>query len=366
MQKILLAHDGNTHLDYVYNWLHYNSIEFQNLDLWDDQSQRFNLNRDIENTLIVTGNTFLDGLANEDPLQGSVDMIRDFCSRGNQLWLIGSDLATMSMRATTEKLLCALDPVLPRGGMMLLMDGEPLSGSYQSLLKNIRIWTLETTQWDRMCPRHQSPSLIKTDATHDYLLTMVRKPKIRPHREVLWNELNNRSGLLDRGRVIVRENRTPDEQWEGRINPEHGWQDGHPSMDLYLDCFLEVVPEVCSSEMQIYSEKIHKPLMTRTPFLVVATQGFLYWIKKRGFKTFDNLIDESYDQLPDVNDRVARMTDVLEHIINNGSKEFYWACQDVLDHNLSRLFELTGSWQYRFDQVMWRMLEDFDLYIRRA
>ena len=66
-----------------------------------------------------------------------------------------------------------------------------------------------------------------------------------------------------------------------------------------------------------------------------------------------------------MDDRIRLMVDVLQHIIRQGSKDFYWACQDILDHNLSRAFEMSGSWEYRFDTIMWQLLDQFQDYQRR-
>ena len=43
------------------------------------------------------------------------------------------------------------------------------------------------------------------------------------------------------------------------------------------------------------TEKIFKPMMLEKPFVVNGTKGYLKELKRLGFKTFSDVIDESYD-----------------------------------------------------------------------
>ena len=52
----------------------------------------------------------------------------------------------------------------------------------------------------------------------------------------------------------------------------------------------------------VLSEKIFKGFLYKTPFLIFAQYGVLKLLKELGFKTFDWLVDESYDYEP--NDRL--------------------------------------------------------------
>jgi hypothetical protein len=61
----------------------------------------------------------------------------------------------------------------------------------------------------------------------------------------------------------------------------------------------------------VLSEKLFKGFLYKTPFIAFAQHGTLRMLKKLGFKTFDWLIDESYDD--EIKDRV-RLKMVLNQI----------------------------------------------------
>lgn len=58
-----------------------------------------------------------------------------------------------------------------------------------------------------------------------------------------------------------------------------------------------------------FSEKVFKPIAFKHPFILIAPHRSLSALKSLGYKTFDGLIDESYDSEPD---DVKRMKMVLE------------------------------------------------------
>jgi hypothetical protein len=242
-----------------------------------------------------------------------------------------------------------------------LLDAEPTVQYWSNQLKNIKLISMSQNFFMAPKPRIQARACVKLNPTHDYLLTTFKKPD-RPHREILWNELNSRPGLIDRGIVSYRERNLIDDQWKGLTSCEHNWNDGHASMDLYLDCFLEIVPETCYQDFYYFTEKTYKPIVTKTPFLMVSTAGYLQYLRGLGFKTFSSLIDEKYDQHSHIHNRVKHMVDVLEDIVQNGADDFYRASQDILEHNFSRLCEISGRWNYEFDSIMWNILEDFEQY----
>ena len=48
------------------------------------------------------------------------------------------------------------------------------------------------------------------------------------------------------------------------------------------------------------TEKTFKAILSKKPFMMLAPSGSLELLKKEGFKTFDSLIDESYDNTDDL------------------------------------------------------------------
>jgi hypothetical protein len=310
--------------------------------------------------LIIDKQMFFEFLKVPD----SVNELIEFCNNSNQLWVFGQyDHAISYLSQQSRHHLELLNRSIKKSSLVLFLEAQMSDQLYLNSLTNIKIKTY--LNWHFMGrPRMQSASLVKTNPGHDYLLTMIKKSG-RPHRDVLWNELCSRPGLVDRGLVSYRKTKNTSEDsmksWIGSTSTrQQQWQSGHVSMDLYLDCYLELVPETCYKDFYFFTEKTQKPIMTQTPFLIVSNAGYLTYLQNLGFKTFDSLISEKYDQCYRVEDRVKLMIDVLQDIVNTGAQEFYHASQDILQHNFSKMCEIAGKWDHEFDSVIWQALEEFD------
>lgn len=113
--------------------------------------------------------------------------------------------------------------------------------------------------------------------------------------------------------------------------------------DFYNDFFLEVVLETVFDYPHVFvSEKTLKPLLCKTPFVMFSAKGTLSYLKKHGFKTFDNFWDESYDDESDSQLRFLKCCDITKNIITKPLDELdnmYRAMTPILEHNRARLFE---------------------------
>ena len=86
----------------------------------------------------------------------------------------------------------------------------------------------------------------------------------------------------------------------------------HENKQLFLDTYISIVTETSFYiDNDFISEKIWKPLYQFHPFIVVGRPHLLKYLKEIGFKTFDWLIDETYDTIED-ND--IRMNAIITEI----------------------------------------------------
>jgi hypothetical protein len=82
----------------------------------------------------------------------------------------------------------------------------------------------------------------------------------------------------------------------------------------YASCGIEIVLETLFDDTRWHlTEKTLRPIACGRPFILAATPGSLQYIKSYGFKTFDGLINESYDTVADPRKR-------LEHIVGEMSR----------------------------------------------
>lgn len=82
-----------------------------------------------------------------------------------------------------------------------------------------------------------------------------------------------------------------------------------------------------------FDEKIVKPILCRRPFIVIGPQGYLNELRSLGFQTFDPVIDESYDQIADDQERWTRAFDSLGKLASQNPQSVYDRLRKRLQHN---------------------------------
>ena len=118
-------------------------------------------------------------------------------------------------------------------------------------------------------------------------------------------------------------------------------------VDIYNRCAYSIVTETRMVDDHIFiTEKTAKCLISRRLFVMFAGPGYLRHLRSLGFRTFDTVIDESYDDEPDRILRWARAFDQVEQLMSRPQQEILDKCKPILEHN----YELfTGRvWENEF------------------
>lgn len=109
----------------------------------------------------------------------------------------------------------------------------------------------------------------------------------------------------------------------------------------YTNSLFSIVTETYFNSKIIHlTEKTFKPIINRHPFIMIASSGTLGKIKEFGFKTFDSIIDESYDNIIDDNERFEKIFNLIEEIATwNQKKRVKVSNQikDIVDYNYELL-----------------------------
>jgi hypothetical protein len=344
--NIVFHTDNNTVR--ISEYMDFNQIPYTKVDCWDSVHNYLALPDALlasDNTLFVIDHLALYQLSTHAI---SRKQLIDFCSGANNHIWVWSDIDGLVMHQDT--FLLEFDTVIPSGVVTLFFDAMPPNHHWLSTkLRNVTYQLIPyNICW--LPPRLSNAYTNKSNCSKEFMLTMVRK-RSRPHRNVLWKTLTSVPGLIDHGHAYYR---LPSDARAGQQPAAHNWHEGSPSMDLYLDSWLEIVPETMYKNGYYCTEKTTKPIVTKTPFLMVSSCHFLKYLKQFGFKTFNSIIDESYDQEFRIEDRVKLVVEQLQDIIVNGAESFYHACEPILEHNQNRLFEMFGHSQ-----------NDIDLFIRK-
>ena len=83
-----------------------------------------------------------------------------------------------------------------------------------------------------------------------------------------------------------------------------------------------------------------QPLACKHPFVVVGVDKTLEYLKKFGYKTFDQWIDESYDQEPDDDKRMNMVVEEIKRLIALSDEEWQRMIVEMiptLQHNFITL-----------------------------
>ena len=312
------------------------------LDCWNAQANAYQL-PDHENCLLMVEPNFMVKFVQQHGVQPVLDY-------ANHNWIIiGNDIMNSSCWRSQGK------PAPAFSGLMPLFDHP-------------RIW--------RLCDdAHAEPKEIEILSSWWYALDIgglvapglqssaTRTNKFfamvngyRPYRQNLL-ELADAQGLLEHNHVIYHGH-------QGSADMASRLQQQQPFADLrarrlsrdhhiyyeeaavsenYAKFACELVLEALVEE-SLVSEKLVRPILARMPFVCLAGTGTLAYLRKLGFKTFHGLIDESYDQEPDLTKRSQLIVAVLAQLDQEpqGFLNFYTASEHIRQHNFDHLFWLKG------------------------
>ena len=114
----------------------------------------------------------------------------------------------------------------------------------------------------------------------------------------------------------------------------------HPDCKTPVDVtsFWHIVTETVFYYDKLHlTEKIFKPIVSKQPFMLLAAPGNLAYLKSYGFKTFDSVIDESYD---DIQDNDLRIEAVV--------KQLQWYCALSAEEKQAVIERLAPIVEYNF------------------
>lgn len=83
--------------------------------------------------------------------------------------------------------------------------------------------------------------------------------------------------------------------------------------------------------VRFLTEKTFKAFLNRRPFVIVGPAGSLQELKQLGFKTFDSILDESYDNIVDPSLRLLAIIDIIQKFCHMGIAELQQIAQSVED-----------------------------------
>lgn len=114
-----------------------------------------------------------------------------------------------------------------------------------------------------------------------------------------------------------------------------------------------------TKDVYFLTEKIAKPILSKRLFIVLSSQpGYLEALRELGFRTFDRVIDESYDLEPHEDTRVVLVYNQIKELMNKPQKEILNSIQDIVEHNQRHLFKITKNVRKGHNAVVQEIIKD--------
>jgi hypothetical protein len=147
----------------------------------------------------------------------------------------------------------------------------------------------------------------------------------------------------------------------------------------YVQTAFEVVLETVFDDTKWHlTEKSLRPIACGQPFILAGTPGVLQYLRRYGFQTFGEYIDESYDSIQDPVQRLEAIVKLMQSISRLPAKEkqqLYSNLAPICEHNKSRFFsteffdQVIGEFQTNFAQgfafiQQSRSDNDLEIYVK--
>jgi len=141
------------------------------------------------------------------------------------------------------------------------------------------------------------------------------------------------------------------------------WGEIYIQPEAYIDTYFSVVTEtVFDYPYSFRTEKIWKPMAMAHPWIAVANQGYYRDMHDLGFQSFGHLIDESFDQISNSQDRIARIAQVVEDLCRQDLAQFLKECYTICKYNQQHLAHMRVKVRQEFPDRFFEFLKQHNFY----
>ena len=281
---------------------------------------------------------------------------------------------------------------------ILVLSGGPMLPEYPSLVYDHFLSVIFDYQDNHAAITRTSEIFSKKSKPHSFLFLNGRS---RPHRRYLIESLRSRQ-LLDRALwtnldsrpapsadlsfmqngqdllcttselKLLPSNYEPDQFRNVDINTGNTsckfiktdlfnnlWGEIYLEPTAYTDTYFSLVTEtVYNNDNSFRTEKIAKPIAMAHPFIVAANPGYYRDLRNLGFRTFDHLIDESFDTIENHQDRMNRVADLVQNVVQLDVEAFVTAAEDVCKYNQQHLLGFADCVRGEFPRRFFNFLNN--------
>ena len=114
----------------------------------------------------------------------------------------------------------------------------------------------------------------------------------------------------------------------------------HISGTIMENSWYSVVGEtIYDNDCFFVTEKTAKPMMAGRPFIMLGGKHYLKHLRGLGFKTFEPVIDESYDDIDQWDQRIKSAFESFQALSTQNPITVYTKLKTVLDHNQRIMYD---------------------------
>lgn len=122
---------------------------------------------------------------------------------------------------------------------------------------------------------------------------------------------------------------------------------------IYANTWYSIITETECENFVSVTEKIGRVFFAKRVFILFGAVGSLTLLKQLGFRTFDCVIDETYDTVQDPVIRWKMAFDQVEKLAELDPRKIYDLTEEIREHNFNRLREYYTETQNKVQDLIW-------------
>lgn len=121
-------------------------------------------------------------------------------------------------------------------------------------------------------------------------------------------------------------------------------------ISIYQKSAYSIITETnADNTFSFFTEKTAKPMLGKRLFITFNGQYFLRNLREVGFKTFDGIIDESYDKEPNDQKRWQRALEVAIWLSRKDQSEIFKKIAPITEHNFQMI---NTNWNQEINNII--------------
>ncbi len=140
-----------------------------------------------------------------------------------------------------------------------------------------------------------------------------------------------------------------------KTHNNHRWVNEDLYRKSYFNIVLETHFDADGSGGTFLTEKTLKPIKFGQPFLIAGTAHSLKLLRSLGYKTFDYVLNNDYDEIEDNTERWKALSAEIKRIKNHGLKELFYECYpDIIYNQYAFSSRIRENIQHIVDQLNYK------------